>query len=88
MAEQMLKAISRTVKEDSNSTVYRLIFKNALYSIECYRESKDGDNNYCFIENLTEDEGEAETFLQLISNGKVHPVHIRDLAEDYFGIHS
>lgn len=82
----MRKTIRKTVKDEDISIVYQIYFNNALYSLECYREGKDGQQNYCCIEKLTEDEGEAETFLQLISKGKVHPVHIRDLAEDYFGI--
>jgi hypothetical protein len=44
----------------------------------------DEPNDYCFVENITEDEGEAEVFLQILSKGKVFPVHIKDLAEDYF----
>lgn len=86
MTEQSLKTYSKTIKDENIQIVYKLIFKNALYSLECYREGMDGQKNYCYIENLTDDEGDAETFLQLIAKGKVFPVHIKDLAEDYFGM--
>jgi hypothetical protein len=74
------------MKDENTLVVYNLIFKNALYSFECYREGCDMHNNYCYIEILTEDEGEAETFLKLMAKGRVFPVHIKDIAEDYFGI--
>jgi hypothetical protein len=86
MTNQMLKTFCKTVKDEKIGIVYHLSFRNALYSLECYREGLEGQKNYCYIENLTDDEGEAEAFLQLIAKGKVFPVHIRDLAEDYFGI--
>ena len=74
------------MKVDNLQVVYNLIFKNTLYSIECYKEDYDMDNNvnYCLIEDITDDEGEAETFLRMMAKGKVYPVHISAMAEDYF----
>ncbi|HKL79592.1 MAG TPA: DUF6514 family protein [Mobilitalea sp.] len=85
MLEQLIKSVTARFTEDVQ-VVYRLVFKNALYSLECYKEgsSKNDLTNYCFAEDITEDEGEAEMFLQQIANGKVFPVHIKDLIEDYF----
>lgn len=65
--------------------VYRLIFKNALYSIECFVEGSKDKKNYCYIEDITDDEGEAEDFLKKIVKGKVFPIHIKDMVEDCFG---
>jgi hypothetical protein len=36
------------------------------------------------VEDITDDEGEAESFLRLMAKGKVFPVHINDMAIDYF----
>ncbi len=75
--------MKRTKVEDIQ-IIYHLIFKNALYSFESYIESSEDRVNYCYIENFTEDEEEANIFLKLMANGKVFPVHIKDLVEDYF----
>ncbi|HKL99964.1 MAG TPA: DUF6514 family protein [Mobilitalea sp.] len=86
MLEQLIKSVTVRFTEDVQ-VVYRLVFKNALYSLECYKEGSTKNDlvNYCFKEDITEDEGEAEMFLQQMTNGKVFPVHIKDLIEDYFG---
>ncbi len=75
--------MKRTKVEDIQ-IIYHLIFKNALYSFESYIEGSEDRINYCYIENFTEDEEEANIFLKLMTNGKVFPVHIKDLVEDYF----
>lgn len=84
--ELLLKPNQKIVEFDNCKVVYNLIFKNALYSFECYKEgtNKNDLTNYCYIENFTEDEGEAETFLISMVKGKVFPVHIKDMIEDYF----
>lgn len=86
MVEHMLKSNTNTILTEDINVVYNLIFRNALYSIECYKEdSQSRDiNNYSFVEDLTDDEGEAEAFLHLMAKGKVLPVHIYDMANDYF----
>jgi hypothetical protein len=83
---QSLKSNTKIIKTENVQVVYNLIFKNALYSFECYKDggSKDDINQYCFLEDITDDEGEAETFLYLMAKGKVFPVHIKDMVEDYF----
>ncbi|NLK99970.1 MAG: hypothetical protein GX271_04830 [Clostridiales bacterium] len=83
---QSLRTITTSAKEKEIEIIYNLIFKNALYSIECIRLGGNDEehNNYCFVENITEDEGDAEIFMQELTKGKVFPVHIRDLVEDYF----
>ncbi len=86
MIEQSLK-LNTTIMVDNNQIVYHLIFKNAFYSIECYIEgSERNKRSYCYIEDITDDEGEAEIFLKLMIKGKVLPLHIKDMAEDYFGV--
>lgn len=85
MIEQVLKSNTKRTNMEDIQVVYRVLFKNALYSMECYVEGNTDKNNYCYIENITEDEGEAETFLKLISNEKVLPVHVKDIAEDFLG---
>lgn len=85
MVEQSLNTYKKTIKDEETQVVYNLIFKNALYNFECYREGATGSRNYCYIENLTEDEGEAETFLKQMAKGQVLPIHIKDIAEDTFG---
>jgi len=82
---QSIKTKNTSVIKEDVKIVYNLFFRNALYSLECYKEDRDFDNcnNYSFVENITDDEGEAETFLKRISKGKALPVHIKDLAEDY-----
>lgn len=84
MAHQSLNTYKKTEKVRSTHVVYNLIFKNALYDLECYREGYEGHWNYSYIENLTDDEGEAETFLKIMAKGKVMPVHIKDMSVDYF----
>lgn len=86
MLIQSQKVKINTMNEARVDVVYNLIFKNALYSLECLKlnGNKQNSRDYCFVENITEDEGEAEVFLQLMRNGMVLPVHISDLVEDYF----
>ncbi len=86
MVEFLLKSDTRTVWQENTRIVYKLIFRNALYSIECYKEDSDlsNPNNYCLVENITDDEGEAESFLKIMARGKVSPVHIHDMAVDHF----
>ena len=86
MIEHLLKSNTKTIRTDNIEVVYNLIFRNALYSIECYKEGKElsNQNNYCYVEDVTDDEGEAESFLHLMARGKVFPVHINDMAVDYF----
>lgn len=84
---QSLRTKTTSVRENENEIeiVYNLIFKNTLYSLECMRVGGNDElNDYCFVENITEDEGEAEVFLKKLTKGKVFPVHIKDLVEDYF----
>ncbi len=86
MVEHMLESNTKTILTEDIKVVYNLIFKNALYSIECYKEGCQSRDliNYSFVEDLTDDEGEAEAFLRLMAKGKVLPVHIYDMAKDYF----
>ena len=86
MVEHLLKSNTKTIRTENIEVVYNLIFKNALYSIECYKEGTDfsNPNNYSIVEDITDDEGEAESFLQLMARGKVFPVHMNDMAVDYF----
>lgn len=86
MTEQSLNTYQKTIKDEETKVVYNLIFKNAFYSLECYMSGKEENYNYCFIENITDDEGEAETFLKKVANGKVLPLHIKEITQDYFGI--
>lgn len=97
MIGQSLKMITKKAAVEEGTIVYNLIFKNAMYSVECYVEGSDytmdwQDNsfvrdkkNYCYIEDITEDEGEAETFLKQMVKGEVLPIHIKNMVEDYFG---
>ena len=79
---------TKTISERKNEIeiIYNLIFQNALYSLECIRVdgNENKPNNYCFIENVTEDETEAENCLRILAKGRVFPVHIKDIIEDYF----
>lgn len=86
MIEQSLKYITKKVQAGNLQVIYNLIFSNALYSLECYKDgcSLQDPNNYYFVEDITEDEGEADDFLDLLVKGKVAPVHINDIVEDYF----
>jgi hypothetical protein len=83
----MIEPVRNTevIQMEDITVVYNLIFKNALYSVESYVEAGERKKNYCYIENITDDEGEAEAFLKQMIKGKVFPVHIKDMAEDYFG---
>ena len=85
MTDQIHKSF-KEMKDEDIKVIYKLYFKNAYYSLECYSEGMEGERNYCYIENLTDDEGEAEAFLKLMAKGKVFPVHIKDMADDYFGV--
>ncbi|NLJ97313.1 MAG: hypothetical protein GX321_09180 [Clostridiales bacterium] len=84
---QSIKTKTTFVLHEDVQIVYNLIFKNALYSLECYKEGGDVNlaNDYSYVENITDDEGEAELFLKQLEKGKAFPVHIKDLVVDYFG---
>lgn len=86
MLMQSIKTKTTFVLQEEFQIVYNLIFKNALYSLECYKEGGNVGlvNDYSFVENITDDEGEAEIFLKQLEKGKAFPVHIKDLVEDYF----
>lgn len=84
MIEQSLNTYAKNFKDEDTKVVYNLIFKNALYSFECYKDASDELYDYCYLEDFTEDEGEADAFLKKMIKGKVKPVHIKDIAEDYF----
>lgn len=81
-----LRTVTVYGKKKEAEIIYNLIFQNALYSLECKRvggiENQPAD--YCFAENITEDETEAENCLLTLARGKVFPVHIKDVIEDYF----
>lgn len=81
-----VKSTTTTLNKKDITVVYNLKFRNAFYELECYKDgyNKEAPNNYCYIEELTDDEGEAEAFLQLIKRGKVFPVHIKEISEDFF----
>lgn len=85
MIEQLQNTYKKTIKDEETQVVYNLIFENALYSLECYKDGSNDRKNYCYIENITDDEGEAEAFLKQLAKGQVLPIHIKDMAEDYFG---
>ncbi len=85
MVEQSFKSKVIKVNTQDKEVTYHLIFENAYYSIKCYIEGSNDKNHYSYLENFTDDEGEAEYFLKRIAMGKVHPVHIKDIAEDFFG---
>lgn len=74
------------VLDNKNSLVYNLYFKNALYSLECKKHTmeKPNERNYYYLENFTEDEGEAEYFFHRITEGRVYPIHVQDIALDMF----
>lgn len=86
MIKQSLKSNTKKINSKNIQVVYNLIFENALYSLECFKEGCDNNHqtSYCYVENITDDEGEAEAFFHMIVKGKVFPVHINDVAEDYF----
>lgn len=86
MIEQTLRSSIKNTEAEDIQVVYHLIFKNALYSFECFIENSFDKKDYCYIEDATDDEGEAEAFLKMMVKGKVLPIHIKDMAYDYFGI--
>ena len=86
MIEELHNTYHKTMIDEETKVIYNLFFKNALYSLECFRKGDSGRSNYCYLENFTDDEGEAETFLKKIFNGQVLPIQIKEIAEDYFGI--
>ena len=86
MIELTVKSSTTTLNNKNITVVYNLKFNNAFYDIECYREGYNSEtiNEYSYINELTDDEGEAEVYLRILEKGKVFPVHIKDIAEDYF----
>lgn len=84
MIEKSLRSNLENRDRYTDQIVYHLIFKNAFYSMECFVDGCTDNNKYSYIEDITDDEGEAETFMKLMAHGRVHPLHIRDMAEDYF----
>lgn len=82
---QSIKTKTTSLIKEDIQIVYNLIFKNALYSLECYKVGSNDNklNNYSLVENITDDEGEAEMFLKRLEKGKAFPVHIKDLVEDF-----
>lgn len=84
MIEKSQRLSLKNTKAEEIQIIYRIVFKNALYSLECYVEGSEDKKNYCYIEDITDDEGEAEAFLKQMVKGKVLPVHIKDMAQDYF----
>lgn len=85
MIEPSRKSLTVVLKDDVQ-VIYNLFFKNALYSLECYiaGSNQKDVNHYYLAENVTDDEGEAEMFFQKMAKGKVLPVHIKDMVDDYF----
>ncbi len=84
MIDKPFKTVA-VLLNDELQVVYNLFFQNAYYSLECYingRNPKETEK-YSLVENFTDDEGEAELFLQQLTKGKVYPIHIKDLAEDF-----
>ncbi|MDI9489401.1 MAG: DUF6514 family protein, partial [Bacillota bacterium] len=87
VAAVLIKSLKTTVNTRANKDVeiiYNLFFKNALYSLECIKMNCNNKepNNYCLVENFTEDETEAETILHILAKGMAAPIHIKDLIED------
>ena len=84
MLGQSLKTVIRTTKTEDIELVYNLHFRNTLYSIECYKDGCTNDNpiNYYLLEDITDDEGEAEDLLNILAKGKVFPIHIKEIVED------
>ncbi|HHT88719.1 MAG TPA: hypothetical protein GX002_06900 [Clostridiales bacterium] len=81
-----LRTKATSASEEDIEIIYNLIFKDALYSLECIRVggNEEEQNDYCLAENITDDETEAEVFLKHLSKGIAFPVHIKDLVDDYF----
>lgn len=86
MIERSLQSFTKVDATENIELCYNLIFKNALYSIECYKGRVNNKClfNYCLAENITDDEKDAEAFLTLMAKGQVLPVHINDMVADYF----
>lgn len=86
MLRQYLKSKTASVKSDHIQVVYHLFFNNTHYSIECYKDGFQHKEpmNYSLVEDFTDDEGEADDFLNRLVKGKVLPVHIKDVVEDCF----
>lgn len=86
MIERSLKTSTKVETTENIEVIYNLIFKNALYSLECFkgRGNQKNPNSYCLAENITDDEKQAEAFLSLMAQNKVLPVHINDMVDDYF----
>lgn len=82
---QSIKTKTTFVIKEKVQIVYNLVFENALYSLECYRDGGNVSlvNDYSYVENITDDEGTAEMFLKLLEKGKAFPVHIEALVEDF-----
>jgi len=83
---QSLRSKITKIKTDNAQIVYHLFFHNTHYGLECYKENSnlEAPLNYCLVENITDDEGEAEDFLYRMAKGAVLPIHINDMIEDYF----
>lgn len=73
-------------KEKHSKITYHLFEHNHHYAVECYRAHSDKKNpkNYCILENLTEDEEKANEFIQILYQDQVLPLHIADVASDFF----
>lgn len=69
---------------EEKEIIYNLYFKNAFYSFECFIDGDVEDYGYAYVENITEDEGKAEHFWRSMYDGKVLPVHINELVEEFF----
>jgi hypothetical protein len=84
----LMKSIKITTRIRSKEVnlIYNLVFNNALYSLECYKEDGNQHNpsDYCLLSGFTDDEGEAEVFLQKMTKGEVLPIHMNDMYEDCF----
>ncbi|MBE5966043.1 MAG: hypothetical protein E7255_03625 [Lachnospiraceae bacterium] len=85
MQRQYLKSKTVKVELENIQLVYHLFFSNTYYSIECFKEGYDEQepDNYFLAEDFTDDEGEAEDFLSQLAKGKVFPIHIKDMVDDY-----
>lgn len=73
-------------QEKHTKIIYHLFEHDHHFGIECYKShcNKSNPMNYCFVDNITEDEDEAKHFVQDICNRQVFPLHIADIATDYF----
>ena len=84
--QKSLKSMTTNIDSHGICVKYNLFFQNALYSLECYKDGclDKSPINYCFAENISEDEGEAEMFFYSMVKGKVLPIHIKDMVKDFF----